>query len=304
MDKLHRVQTLRRILESRHRPVPMRDLIEHMECSEATVRRVIRCYRDEYGAPLYFDREANGWRLEDDAQTVGELPGSWFSNAELRALNCVSSLMRQLDPELLDGEMAPLSGRIERMLAIRGMEAGKAAPVWRANGLQAAAFSEQHIDHQGKAGESLLDAFSWRSFQDVVQTEIARANRYGDPLSMLLLDLGVFLKSGNGSAASEDSNQETRDPSRQSALIALVGLLQRHLREVDSVGRRGLQQFILLLPKTDQDGAEQAAHRLRGLIRSESDAEQPNFRVAQLKQGEDFETWLNRLQSNPSNHQG
>lgn len=302
MDKLHRVQSLRRILESRHRPVPMRDLIEHMECSEATVRRVIRCYRDEYGAPLHFDREANGWRLEDDTETVGELPGSWFSNAELRALNCVSSLMRQLDPELLDGEMAPLSGRIERMLALRGMEAGKAAPVWPANRHSAAAGPVAQVDQGVAEGESLVDAFSWRSFQDVARTEIARANRYGEPLSMLLLDLGTLMKHGNASPVPTDYDRENSILPHQTALIELVGLLQRHLREVDRVGRRGWKQCILLLPKTDWEGAERAAQRLQDLIRSDSGAEQPEFSVAQLRQGEDFETWLERLQSTSLNH--
>ncbi|MCF7989889.1 MAG: WYL domain-containing protein [Thiohalocapsa sp.] len=123
MDKLHRITRLKRILGGRRRPMPLRDIMDAMECSESTARRALYSYRDDFGAPLAYDRKRGGWYLEpthDDA-AVNELPGTWFTPAELHALLAARELLRQLHPGLLADQTAPIAERIEQLLSDRGL---------------------------------------------------------------------------------------------------------------------------------------------------------------------------------------
>jgi len=122
MDKLHRIAHLKRILDSRKTPITLRGLMEAMECSESTARRLLYSYRDDFGAPVAYDRERRGWYLEqrrDD--NPEELPGTWFTPAELHALLSARELLRQIQPGLLAEQTAPIAKRIEALLKGRGI---------------------------------------------------------------------------------------------------------------------------------------------------------------------------------------
>lgn len=120
MDKLHRITQLKRILAGRRTPISLRQLMERMECSESTARRALHSYRDDFGAPLAFDRRTGGWYLTNPSPG-DDLPSLWLSNAELHALLASRELLRQLQPSLLAAETAPIAERIEDLLARRGI---------------------------------------------------------------------------------------------------------------------------------------------------------------------------------------
>lgn len=124
MDKLHRIADLQRLLGSRRMPVPLRRIMDQLGVSESTARRLLYSYRDDFGAPLVFDRNAGGWRLEPDAggDHPELLPGFWFKPDEIHALLSAHDLLRQLQPSLLGPEIAPVTERIEAILAGRGVE--------------------------------------------------------------------------------------------------------------------------------------------------------------------------------------
>lgn len=122
MDKLHRIARLKRILDSRRTPITLRGLMDAMECSESTARRLLYSYRDDFGAPIAYDYKHRGWYLEqgpDDRPE--ELPGTWFTPAELHALLTARELLRQIQPGLLAEQTAPIAQRIERLLKDRGI---------------------------------------------------------------------------------------------------------------------------------------------------------------------------------------
>jgi len=122
MDKLHRITQLKRILSGRRTPIPLRQLMEHMQCSESTARRALYSYRDDFGAPLAFDRRSGGWHLTGDPPDgADEVPGLWFTTTELHALLAARELLRQLQPGLLATQTAPIAARLERLLAQRGI---------------------------------------------------------------------------------------------------------------------------------------------------------------------------------------
>jgi predicted DNA-binding transcriptional regulator YafY len=122
MDKLHRIARLKRILNSRRTPITLRGLMDAMECSESTARRLLYSYRDDFGAPIAYDHKRRGWYLEQrpDEQPE-ELPGTWFTPAELHALLTARELLRQIQPGLLAEQTAPIAQRIERLLKDRGV---------------------------------------------------------------------------------------------------------------------------------------------------------------------------------------
>jgi predicted DNA-binding transcriptional regulator YafY len=137
MDLFDRIYELDRILRRARTPVSRAALQEHLECSRATVGRIIGEARDCLGAPIEYDRRAGGYRYGASEDGPFELPGLWFNASELHALLAAHQLLANAQPGLLEGDLAPLLARIERILAARGL--GKSEAVRRIRILRMAA---------------------------------------------------------------------------------------------------------------------------------------------------------------------
>ena len=123
MDKLDRMTDLYRTLSVRRTPIALRDLMRELECSESTVRRALCKLRDELNASVIYDRHARGWLLDRTSEASAfPFPSPWLSAAELHALLSCHQLLSQIQPGLIGGEIAPLTERIEAMLAKRGLD--------------------------------------------------------------------------------------------------------------------------------------------------------------------------------------
>jgi diguanylate cyclase (GGDEF)-like protein len=96
----------------------------------------------------------------------------------------------------------------------------------------------------------LLNAAAWQREADA---EVTRALRAGHPLSLLLVDVDHFKRVNDsyGHLIGDD------------VLRALATELRQQVRESDVVGRFGGEEFTVLLPRTDGDGACRIAERLR-----------------------------------------
>jgi predicted DNA-binding transcriptional regulator YafY len=75
--------------------------MERLECSRPTLSRLIGYMRDCLGAPIESDRHRDGYRYAEDAQDRYELPGLWFSPAELFALVSICQLLKGLQRPLV-----------------------------------------------------------------------------------------------------------------------------------------------------------------------------------------------------------
>jgi diguanylate cyclase (GGDEF)-like protein len=93
-------------------------------------------------------------------------------------------------------------------------------------------------------------------FMEEAERELLRAARYGEPLSLLMLDIDFFkrINDAHGHAIGDE------------ALKTLAETCRRTLREVDIIGRLGGEEFAVLLPETDLHTAAEAAERLRATI--------------------------------------
>ncbi len=95
-----------------------------------------------------------------------------------------------------------------------------------------------------------------RAYEERLPVEIARASRYGWPLSLCLLDLDGFKK----------INDSLGHPAGDRALQQVAALIDES-RLTDDGFRIGGDEFALLMPKTCREDAERAAVRLSKAIR-------------------------------------
>lgn len=92
-----------------------------------------------------------------------------------------------------------------------------------------------------------------RAFMQSAEQEVLRAQRYGSPLTVAVLDLDHF------KAINDNYGHATGDH----VLIDRANLLAASVREVDTVGRLGGEEFAILMPGTPLSEAIQAIERIR-----------------------------------------
>ena len=95
--------------------------------------------------------------------------------------------------------------------------------------------------------------FNRRQFMGDLERELKRAQRFKRPLAVLIIDVDHF-KSIN-----DTYGHHAGDVCLKNLTGASVGIL----RQIDSFGRIGGEEFAALLPETDTDGAVILAERLR-----------------------------------------
>jgi len=102
--------------------------------------------------------------------------------------------------------------------------------------------------------DSLTDVFNHRHAVDLIQQEVLRVARYreGD-LSVLMLDIDHF----------KAINDALGHLAGDAVLREMARILREGLRSVDSVGRYGGEEFVLILPQTRHEEALHTAERLR-----------------------------------------
>jgi len=95
-----------------------------------------------------------------------------------------------------------------------------------------------------------------RAFEERLSDEVARAARYREPLSLLVLDLDG-LKGINDSRGHHAGDL---------ALRSLADALRLGARQTDFAARVGGDEFVLLAPRTDAPAAAALGERIRTLV--------------------------------------
>lgn len=127
MKNFGRLIELHRLLLSRKRPIPTADIQARLQCSRATVMRLLSDLRHLTCDPIPYDRDRNGFSyLAPDKHKTG-LPSLWFNAAELSALLVIRHQLSQMQPGFLSEALAPLDRRLSQLLVYEGVSADEIA---------------------------------------------------------------------------------------------------------------------------------------------------------------------------------
>ncbi len=101
--------------------------------------------------------------------------------------------------------------------------------------------------------DSLTGCFNYLYFQQIMDQEIIRANRYHHPVSLIILDIDHF-KALNDRWGHLKGNE---------VLKTVSSVIANTIRQTDILVRYGGDEFVILLPETELAGAVKEAERVR-----------------------------------------
>ena len=120
------------------------------------------------------------------------------------------------------------------------------------------------MDIDRLASDSVTDAltglYNRRYFNNNLKVESERSDRYGPHLSLILLDVDFFKKYNDTFGHTEGDK-----------VLSMIGnIIQKCIRKTDSGCRYGGEEFAVILPQSDIDGASVTAERIRNCVESET----------------------------------
>lgn len=141
--------------------------------------------------------------------------------------------------------------------------------------------------------DDLTQLYNSRHFYFQLKIEIDRSNRYGHPLTLLLLDLDNF-KHFNDTYGHVEGDQ---------VLMRLGQVVKRCLRETDFAYRYGGEEFTVLLPMTTSADAAVTAERVRTEFKKETFFPAPgqdvhkavSIGLAQYRPQEEMKAFVHRV---------
>ncbi len=101
--------------------------------------------------------------------------------------------------------------------------------------------------------DKLTGLYNRRKLDESFAVEVSRAERYGRPLSVIMLDIDHF----------KEVNDTHGHPVGDAVLTQTAERLQAALRTSDIAGRWGGEEFLIICPETPLETAMQLAERLR-----------------------------------------
>ncbi|MBQ93859.1 sensor domain-containing diguanylate cyclase [Marinobacter flavimaris] len=107
--------------------------------------------------------------------------------------------------------------------------------------------------------DPLTGLLNRREMSRVLDEELQRARRYQRPMAVLWVDFDHF----------KDVNDTYGHAAGDSVLRAISRLLLGSVRSVDSIGRFGGEEFVIVLPEMDLEEAQETAERLRRKVAEE-----------------------------------
>ncbi len=101
--------------------------------------------------------------------------------------------------------------------------------------------------------DRLTELYNHGYFQQRLEQEIARANRFGHRLALVMLDIDDF----------KSFNDTFGHPRGDDVLRAVSAIIRATMRDMDVAARYGGEEFVLILPETAESGARSVAERIR-----------------------------------------
>ena len=119
MDRTERFYKIEGLLHQRT-AISFSGLLAELEVSRSTLKRDLAYLRTRLHAPIEWDRATGDYRMAELGQHAGrthQLPGLWFSSAEIHALLTMQHLLSNLDAGgVLTPHVAPWMARLNTLL--------------------------------------------------------------------------------------------------------------------------------------------------------------------------------------------
>jgi len=101
--------------------------------------------------------------------------------------------------------------------------------------------------------DRLTELYNHGYFQQRMDEEFKRSQRFGHVMSLIMLDIDDFKK----------FNDTHGHPKGDTILKAVSAVIREQLREMDIAARYGGEEFVIVLPETELEGAMAVAERVR-----------------------------------------
>jgi diguanylate cyclase (GGDEF)-like protein len=108
--------------------------------------------------------------------------------------------------------------------------------------------------------DALTELANYRYFQKVLQKEMARAERYNRPLSLMMIDIDDF----------KSCNDTHGHPAGDVVLKEIAMLIKKNTRGCDLTARYGGEEFSVILPETSEEETLVVAERIRESVEKHS----------------------------------
>lgn len=214
-----------------------------------------------------------------DVKINNAVPEKLADNDEFVELDAIVRTIRESAKELGVGNLSyDIQGKGFILGSMKNLQASLRNLTWKTKAIASGDFS-QSVDFLGEFSDAfnsmtrklehsiqeikalsitdkLTQIYNRLKLDESLEKEWERSNRTEIPFSLMILDIDHF-KSVNDTFGHQVGDI---------VLIELADILRTHVRSIDIVGRWGGEEFLIILPETDQDGAILLAEKLRVLI--------------------------------------
>ena len=169
------------------------------------------------------------------------IPGGWDAGGvRLMLQRAIESYAVERSNRALVGELQDRNDELERLVGERTAQIREWAERQRKLAIS----------------DGLTGLYNHRHFQERWRREVKRTQRYGQSVSLMIIDVDTF----------KNFNDTMGHPQGDQLLRNLSLLLARSVRDVDLVARYGGEEFVIMLPETRKDDAVILAERVRSLV--------------------------------------
>ena len=243
-----------------------------LEVSALTVRAEVAVFYDLVASPARV-RARSVHSSGDMKVTPSELDlnGTGAAGAAARLGDLVTvpgpATLDPLEPRVSAAVAVPLvlGGRMPSVLAVYGKQGGgEFAPedeeMLRMLARQATVAIDNAVLHDEVKQQAMTDGltglFNRRTFERRCHEELQRAERFNDPMGIVVVDIDFFKR------VNDDYDHITGD----AALIEVSARLHTAVRDIDTVARWGGEEFAILLPRAGLEETSIVAERIRSLV--------------------------------------
>jgi len=212
---------------------------------------------------------------------------NWFN------VNILDIINRVIEGEMFNSIEVKVEGRDEKNIslllsAIKGSYKNEEVVLLSAYDITAQKKAEEILRDLAIKDE-LTGLYNRHFLESIIKAEIERAKRYDYPLSAAIMDIDDFKK----------INDKWGHPIGDDVLRKAARILKENSRESDYVIRIGGEEFVVLMPHTNLEGAYILADKLRQAIEKNIHKEvgyfTSSFGVAERKVDETYFEMYNRM---------